>query len=519
MKSIVDKWALRQALKSSSLPLQSRWSLANQSHMPRDEWHSFDRTPWKHPWMTASNIRAFSDYSRGEIERLSRLVEAMPSKAGRYAFAGNMANINYTRAAPLRRWGIDIDLVLHPSDDSIFAQPGWEDFDGSIAELGVAPAVALTERGVPSWVLRHGLDSKWWKNIGRYRAATPDRILMWPEYMPYLPTFEALSKYDALLVSQFPYLGMFSGRPYLFGSNGGDIWLEASRNDVTGINTRRGIENAYAVLVSNPINLAHGRRYGMRNLLYVPWILDEEIYQPADASPTRAEWEQKIGGDFFVLTSMRIDKEWKGAHHALDGFAKFAADAPGARLIVLSWGVDLEMAKAALEERNLTDRVLAVPIVGKRRLVKYLQAADVVIEQFVLGYYGGSGLEAMACGKPVIMRLERDQCDALIETGAPPTLDAEDADGVRRQLSRLYEDKKFAESVGRRTRQWFLGAQSSLRWSNVYHVLLRAMARGIPLSTFGSPLLAPLSNAEIDYHSEQLRQAPRFPNYTGPAVS
>jgi glycosyltransferase involved in cell wall biosynthesis len=257
----------------------------------------------------------------------------------------------------------------------------------------------------------------------------------------------------------------------------------------------------------------------MRNLLYVPWILDEETYRPGDAQATRAEWEREIGGDFFVLTSMRIDKEWKGAHHALDGFAKFAANAPGARLVVLGWGNDLEAAKAVLEERGLTDRVLSSPIVGKRRLVKYLQAADVVIEQFVLGYYGGSGLEAMACGKPVIMRLERDQYDALSQSGAPPTLDAEDADGVERQLSRLYVDRQFAENIGRRTREWFLEAQSSLRWSNVYDVLLRAMALGIPLSTVGSPLLAPLSNAEIDYHATQLNQAPRFPNYMGPPAS
>jgi glycosyltransferase involved in cell wall biosynthesis len=519
MISMLRKRALRRALENCALPLESRWNLANQSQMPRDEWHSFDRTPWKHPWMTAGNIRAFSDYSRREIERLSHLVEEVPAKAGRYAFAGNLGNINYSRAAPLRRRGMNIDLILHPSDDSIFAQPGWEDFDGSIEELGMAPAATLAERGLPSWVFRSGLDSNWQQNIERYEVATPQRILMWTQYMPFLPTLEALSGYDALLVSQFPYLGLLSGRPYLFGQMGGEIWFEAARNDEVGIITRRGIENAYAILVSNPITLAHARRYGLRNLLYVPWILDEETYRPADARAVRAEWEREIGGDFFVLTSMRIDREWKGAHHALDGFAKFAAKVPGARLVVLSWGDDLEAAKATLEERNLSDRVLALPIVGKRRLVKYLQAADVVIEQFVLGYYGGSGLEAMACGKPVIMRLERDQYDALIESGAPPTLDAEDADGVERQLSRLYGDRQFAESAGRRTREWFLGAHSSLRWSNVYHVLLRAMSLGIPLSTLGSPLLAPLSNTEIDYHSDQLRQAPRFPDYTGPPGS
>ena len=88
--------------------------------------------------------------------------------------------------------------------------------------------------------------------------------------MPFLPTFEALCKYDALLVSQFPYLGLLSGRPDLFGQMGGEIWFEAARNDEVEIITRRGIENAYAILVSNPITLAHARRYGLRNLFYVP---------------------------------------------------------------------------------------------------------------------------------------------------------------------------------------------------------------------------------------------------------
>jgi glycosyltransferase involved in cell wall biosynthesis len=519
MRSIQDKAARRRALEHWSLPLESRWSLANQSQMPRNEWHSFDRTPWRHPWLSASNIREFSDYSSGEIERLSRLVKARHSRARSYAFTGNMANINYTRATALRRRGMDIDLILHPSDDSIFSQPGWEDFDGSITELGADPTASLAGRGLRTWVFRQSLDGNWPQNIDRYKVATPECILMWFEYMPYLPTFEALSKYDALLVSQFPYLGQLSGRPYLFGQNGGDIWFEASRNDLVGLSSRRGIENAYAVLVSNPITLAHARRYGLRNLLYVPWVLDEEIYQPGDAQATRAEWQREIGGDFFVLTSMRIDNQWKGAHHALDGFAKFAASVPGARLVVLGWGVDLEATEATLAARNLVGRVLTAPIVGKRRLVKYLQAADVVIEQFVLGYYGGSGLESMACGTPVIMRLERDQYDALISSGAPPTLDAEDADGVERQLNRLYRDRQFVENLGRQTREWFLQAHSSQRWSNVYHTLLRAMALGIPLSTAGSPLRAPLSNAEIEYHSDQLKQAPQFPNYTGPPAS
>src|SRR6185437_8546380 len=98
-----------------------------------------------------------------------------------------------------------------------------------------------------------------------------------------------LSRYDALLVSQFPYLGYFSGRPYLFGQIGGEIWFDASRNDTFGILTRRAIAASSAILVSNPITLAHARRYGMYNLLYVPWPLDGQVYSPRNADDIRAD--------------------------------------------------------------------------------------------------------------------------------------------------------------------------------------------------------------------------------------
>jgi glycosyltransferase involved in cell wall biosynthesis len=148
--------------------------------------------------------------------------------------------------------------------------------------------------------------------------------------------------------------------------------------------------------------------------------------------------------------------------------------------------------------------------------VRYLRAADVLIEQFVLGYYGASALEAMACGKPVIMRLERDQYEGLIDVGAPPVLDAGDGAGVAKQLRRLYDDPALCSMIGDQTRKWFLRAQSSERWFETYRILLQAMASGIPLSYDDSPLHAPLSVEELSYHAEQLSGAPPFPHYVDP---
>lgn len=522
-----------QALEQLSLPMEARWARAGQGCLPKDEWDSFDRTPWQHPWMTADNIRRFAAFSKSQLAQLERRLEghrrktrllgwlhpsrSKPSK-GRYAFVCNMANVNYVRAAPLRRREVDVDLVLHPHDDFVFAQPAWEEFDGEITELGEDPGAKLRQARLPDWVHRYPAESNWESVLLESEKATvtPEQVLLWPEYMPYLRTAEALSRYDALLVSQFPYLGFFSGRPYLFGQIGGEIWFEASRNDPLGILTRRAIEAASAVLVSNPITLPHARRYGLHNLLYVPLPLDEDVYSPGDSADIRSEWRDRIGGDFFVLTSMRMDRYWKGAQHALDGFVRFASRASEARLVVLGWGDDLESARNQVKQLGLLDRVLFLPTVGKKRLVRYLRAADLAIEQFVLGYYGASGLEAMACGKPIIMRIEREQYDALIDVGAPPVLDAQNGLDVEKHLSALYGDRALCRRIGEQTRDWFIKAQSSERWYKVYRLLLEAIAAGIPLSFSGSPLLEPLSKEEREYHAEQLASAPPFPHYVDP---
>jgi glycosyltransferase involved in cell wall biosynthesis len=478
MLSRLDRQSLEKSLDQRSLPPETRWALAGQESLPKDEWHSFDRTPWLHPWMSADNIRRFAAFSNLKL---------------------------------------DVDLVLYPYDDFIFAQPAWEDFDGEITDLGENPGAKFFHGPLPDWVHRYPMESDWGPILlnSQKMIATPEQILLWPEYMPYLPTIEALSRYDSILVSQFPFLGFLSGRPYLFGQIGGEIWFEAARNDTFGILTRRAIGASSVVLVSNPITLAHARRYGFHNLLYVPLPLDEDVYSPGD-DDIRDEWRDRMGGDFFVLTSMRMDRHWKGAELALEGFARFALHAPQARLLVLGWGEDIEFARSRMVQLGLQDRVFFLPTVGKKRLVRYLRAADLVIEQFVLGYYGASGLEAMACGKPVIMRIEREQYDALIDVGAPPILQAQDELAVEGHLRRLYEDRALCRRIGEQTREWFLAAQSSKRWSKVYAVLLEAIASGIPLSFAGSPLLEALTEDELNYHAAQLASAPSFPNYVDP---
>jgi len=490
-----------------------RWWLAQGQRPPHAGWHSYDRKPWRHPWLTDRNITAFAEFSRHTMDSLSAKIAKRDT--GRYAFVGNLANASYMRATGLARAGLDIDIYLHPDDRSIQSQPYWEDFGGTIQELGIDPALTAFEQALPSKVFRIQPDPNWGA-AGSSIAASPldpADILTFPAFAAGYPQFRELARYDAALYCQIISSAPFARRPWIVAPTGGDIWFDPSRADAYGRIARRALCDAYAVIVSNPITLAHARRYGIANLLYLPFCIDENRYFPGAEPGLRAEWRERSGGEFFVLCTMRLDNLWKGSDVALDGFAAFSRSHPAARLVLTSWGNNETQSRTRLAELGIADKVIVEPLCGKARLAKMLRGADAFIEQFVLGYYGASGLEALASGLPVIMRLERAQYDALVPAGAPPVLDAQDAAEVAVQLSRLYADPARRADIARASRDWFMRTHASQGCAAGYSTLLAAAASGQKIDWSKSPLSAPLAAAEIAHHDAQLAGAPPFPNY------
>ena len=111
-------------------------------------WHSWDPHPWKHPWLSKENLKAAKDFSRRFLELERGRFGKEGDRDRRYAFVGNMANNLFVRAMPLRRAGVDVDMVLHPHDNFVMNSPAWEVSD-CVVEDGTTEIDALKSRGFP----------------------------------------------------------------------------------------------------------------------------------------------------------------------------------------------------------------------------------------------------------------------------------------------------------------------------------------------------------------------------------
>jgi glycosyltransferase involved in cell wall biosynthesis len=484
---------------------------------PEGGWVSWDLHPWKHPWLTNKNLRRIKEFSSEFLEREKRALERIDPKTLRIGFCGNIANCMYVRAVPLRKAGLDVSIFIHPDDTYAMSHPGWEEYDGECAE-GDLSLAALRDKNI---VLPQVEQTYSLPKVAEWRAiyeGSGARFLRsqdaaeFKSYLSIMPTLLALQDMDVLWGTQVPYFAYLANRPYVVSQMGGDFWFDASRDDELGALVRRSFSQARINLVSNPWVFAHARRYGMKNLVYLPKIIDQTVYSPG-RGPLRNEWVTKTGGDFFVLTSSRLDNRNKGSSIGLKGFATFTRQFPGARLVLFGWGKDRKLLEQSLVKLGIAERTLVLPVSGKERMRDALRSADVFIDQFVVGYFGSAGMEAMACGLPMIGRLERDQYEALCETGAPPVLHAENRTDVARHLERLYIEPNSRRTLADETRRWFVDNHGSDRWLAEHQAVLASTALSMPADFTKSPLAARLSLRERAYHGNGLRNAPKYPNY------
>jgi glycosyltransferase involved in cell wall biosynthesis len=410
----------------------------------------------------------------------------------RVLHVGNVANNGYLNAKFQRRDGIEADAIC--DETHILSLPEWEDADlhgafepypdpAELAREGdwrrppwiLEPSDPVARRRVPGQFFLQGLARSYAEPVVRPSIARRVRA----DYGPLEPLVGplrpldlsrgrlALERFSLLwpdlprLFARYDLVQAYATHPilaYLAGSGVPFVAFEhGTLRELPFEDSWRGrllalaYREAAKVVITNADVIGSAKRLGLENTVFIPHPVDETKYTPGP-SPFRAELG--IAEDEGLLVSPS-SQTWhlKGNDALLRGFAEHLRGGRPAVLVLTDWGPDVERSRALARELGVAERLRWLAPLPKLRLIEAYRAADLVLDQFVLGTFGAIAPEAMACGCPVVMAFDARVHEWCFPV-PPPVVAARGPGEIAAAIGRLLGDDEERERVGTASRRW-----------------------------------------------------------------
>jgi len=373
---------------------------------------------------------------------------------------GNTANIGLHVVTVLRQAGVEASLLADRAAH-IASQPSWED-----------PDLDAGQR--PLWI-------KYFRNTARHRIRLRTLELPFPyfhRFQQVADVFRLAGEHDLLQAGDCDVILCLTQprTPFVALCIGGDINTAALRNTPVGWLLRQSYRRARLVLYTNINMIPAVERLGLANAHYMPLPVDVGRYAPPPGSAGRS------GDELILFSPTRHCWPVKGNDKLLVAFAEWlrSSGAP-ARLVLCEWGTDLDRSRGLVSRLGLRDAVAWHSLMPKGELIQQYLGADIVLDQFNLGAFGLTTLEAMACGRPVILNCSAKLAEACYPE-PPPVCHAQTSEDIHGQLRRL-EDPGERLHLGCRARQWITQHHSSAVVANRLVELYRQMGQMVPPPT------------------------------------
>ena len=343
---------------------------------------------------------------------------------------GAIANASYSIAKALRSAGHDVEYITNPGDRYPMTQPFWEEvplllgperFVDDVpraAEWDQLAAAAGWER--PAWIvdpaarcarlpaiaLARGL------HISGVAPAAVRRLR--GQIQANSALIATMRRYDWLVVSGIGVVDAYlSGRPYTYWPNGGELRLLPFRDETpddrfVAAGMRRAARGAAIAGTNDPTLAEVYERLGVNSPPFLPFLVDTERFAPGvDGDDLVAALRERAAGRPILFLAARQDCYWKGTHRFVEAFEQVVGEGERLFLVVSPWGADADELGATLRSGPARRSVAFLEGVPSKPILASLYGlADAVVDQFAIGAYGATMLEALACGTTVLVFLD-----------------------------------------------------------------------------------------------------------------
>lgn len=194
--------------------------------------------------------------------------------------------------------------------------------------------------------------------------------------------------------------------------------------------------------INHPYDVNHGEgRDGGEELR-------EELTQELSANmlaffPTRHDWVKGTGY----------------ADKANDIFFRAVKDLKqmGVRIGVIcaEWGANVQQSKSLIDELDIADQIKWVGPMGTVRFEMTVLACDILVDQFLLGSFGGVLFKAMGVGCCACTYLDMDKIEEKYGE-AIPCLNCRTQEDIKCALFQVYNEPQMVERIRAEARAWML---------------------------------------------------------------
>jgi glycosyltransferase involved in cell wall biosynthesis len=362
----------------------------------------------------------------------------------RILILGNMANDGYSISKAFWKMNMDVDLAANSSEFGM-SLPEWEDGDIS---TNIDPynthRDAIKNTNLSDRIRYFDLLNK----VKRKKRLFPKAIAR-------INLIRMIREYDIVEV-QNPYViySQFSGIPNVVYDSG---WIRyfPYRNGFYDKLARRGYSKAKGVIITNPdtFSISDSLPYlDQKRIYFSPFAIDPEKYCPFPMQELRAKY---IDNDDGLLLFSPSRQHWleKGNDKMIKAFARFVKIFPDSKLVAVDWSNDAQNSKDLANSLHISDKVEWIKPVAKKQLIQFYNAADIILDQFILGSWGTATPEALSCQKPVLMFYKEEYIKRAFGEN-PPILNSFSEEDIFSNLVKLAKDPDFRLSLGKKSREW-----------------------------------------------------------------
>jgi hypothetical protein len=216
-------------------------------------------------------------------------------------------------------------------------------------------------------------------------------------------------------------------------------------------------------LITNCDNIHSAHQLGLKSFKFIPHPVNESLTLiPELKNSLRTMLQEQLQSDFIVFHPPRQHWEphrhpdWeKGNDFFIRGFAQFVKEInPKAGAVFVEWGNTVAQSKELIASLGITKRILWIPPQTNASMIRYIQATDLLADQFFLGAFGSTMPKALLHGCPAMLYLEEERHHWAFPE-MPPVINVQTPDEIFEELQKLYQSLSYREELINKGITWY----------------------------------------------------------------